>query len=156
MTATFNTQVTGQGYQHVVWVVMENHKYSEIHGSSSAPYINRLMNTYGLLTNMHATNHPSAPNYVDMTSGGNGSCCTDDGYHNLNVPSIFSQLGNNAGSLLQSMPSACDTSNSGNYAIRHNRSRTTSQIRASLRAPPTTCRCRPRSRDVPRRGVHVH
>lgn len=112
--------VNGAKYSHIVWVVMENHSYAQIHGSTSAPYINSLMNTYGSATNMHATSHPSAANYVDMTSGGNGNCCTDDGYHQLNVASIFSQLGTGARSLMQSMPSPCDTGNRSNYAIRHN------------------------------------
>jgi hypothetical protein len=104
-----------------VWILFENTGYTGIIGNSSAPYINSLANTYGLATNYFAIGHPSAPNYVAMTSGTDGSCCTDDGYHQLNVPSIFSQLpGGQSRSLEENMPSNCDTGNSGEYAIRHN------------------------------------
>jgi phosphatidylinositol-3-phosphatase len=107
--------------QHVVWIWMENTGYTGIIGQSSAPYLNQLANTYGLATNYFAIGHPSAPNYVAATSGTDGSCCTDDGYHQLSVPSIFSQLpGGQSRSLEESMPSSCDTGDSGTYAIRHN------------------------------------
>lgn len=100
---------------------MENTGYTGIIGQSSAPYINSLASTYGLATNYFAVAHPSAPNYIAMTNGSDGSCCTDDGYHSLGGPSIFGQLpGGQSRSLEQDMPSNCDTGNSGSYAIRHN------------------------------------
>ena len=43
----------------VVWVVMENHGYGSVIGSSQAPYINQLANSYGLATNYFAVSHPS-------------------------------------------------------------------------------------------------
>ena len=100
---------------------MENTGYTGIIGQSSAPYINGLANTYGLATNYFAIGHPSAPNYIAMTNGSDGSCCTDDGYHQLSTPSIFSQLpGGQSRSLEENMPSNCDTGDSGLYAVRHN------------------------------------
>jgi phosphatidylinositol-3-phosphatase len=103
--------------------VFENHSYSQIIGSSSAPYINQLANDCGLATNFHAETHPSLPNYIAMTSGSTQGI-TDDGgpsSHPLNVPSIFSQLpGGGSRSLQQSMPLNCLRSNSGQYAVRHN------------------------------------
>src|ERR1700761_9041192 len=79
---------------HVVWVLMENHGYSSIVGSSQAPYINQLANTHGLATNYFALSHPSLPNYIGLTSGGTQGISDDNdpSSHALTVPSIFSQL----------------------------------------------------------------
>ena len=49
---------------HVVIVIEENHSYSEIIGSSAAPYINSVAAQGALFTQSHATTHPSQPNYV--------------------------------------------------------------------------------------------
>jgi hypothetical protein len=105
----------------VVWIVMENHSYSQIIGNASAPYINQLATTYGSATNMLAESHPSLPNYIAMTSGSTQGITDDAGpsSHTLNVASIFSQLGTNARSLQESMPSNCNKSDSGEYAVRH-------------------------------------
>ena len=110
-------------YDHVVWIVMENKAYSQIIGSSSAPYINQLAGQCGSATNFTAETHPSLPNYIAMTSGSTQGIFDDFGpsFHRLNVASIFSQLG--AGgwrSLEESMPSNCSLSDSGQYAVRHN------------------------------------
>ena len=109
--------------QHVVWILMENQDYSSIVGSGSAPYINRLANTYGLATHYSAISHPSLPNYIALTSGSvqGISDDSDPSSHRLNVPSIFSQLrGGASRSLEQGMPSHCDQGSSGEYAVRHN------------------------------------
>jgi hypothetical protein len=102
---------------------MENQNYGSIIGSSSAPYINSLANTYGLATNYAAISHPSLPNYIALTSG-SVQGITDDSNpssHQLNVPSIFSQLpGGSSRSLEQNMPSNCAQGDSGEYAVRHN------------------------------------
>lgn len=110
-------------YDHVVWVVMENHSYSQIIGSSSAPYVNQLAGECGSATNFTAESHPSLPNYIAMTSGSTQGITDDNGpsSHPLNVASIFSQLGSGGWrSLEESMPSNCDQSDSGEYAVRHN------------------------------------
>lgn len=108
-------------YQHVVWILLENVGYSII-GSTSAPYLNRLAGSCGLATNDLAPAHPSLPNYIALTSGSTQGI-TDDAEpsaHPLNVASLFSQLGNNWRSLVESMPSRCDHVTSGQYAARHN------------------------------------
>ena len=57
-------------YQHVVWIWMENHSFSDIIGNKSqAPYTNSLAAGCGLATNYHSTTHPSLPNYLAATSG---------------------------------------------------------------------------------------
>jgi phospholipase C len=112
-------------WQHVIWIWMENHSFSEIIGSSSAPYLNQLANQCGLATNYHAVTHPSLPNYIAATSG-SPQGITDDNppsSHPLGVASIFSQV-SDAGlqwrSYEESMPSNCDLSSSGTYAVKHN------------------------------------
>jgi phosphatidylinositol-3-phosphatase len=117
------SQSGGAKIQHVVWILMENKDYSSIIGSGSAPYITSLANAYGVATNYSAISHPSLPNYIALTSGSDQGITddSDPSSHQLNVPNIFSQLpGGASRSLEESMPSPCDQSNSGNYAVRHN------------------------------------
>lgn len=109
-------------YRHVVWIVMENKGYSQIVGSTNAPYINSLVRECGLATNFSAESHPSLPNYIAMTSGSTQGITDDNGpsSHRLAVPTIFSQLGNRWRALAESMPSNCYSGDSGVYAVRHN------------------------------------
>jgi phosphatidylinositol-3-phosphatase len=110
-------------YDHVVWIVMENHSYDQIIGSSDAPYINQLAAQHGLASEFHAETHPSLPNYIAMTSGSTQGIADDEGpdSHPLDVPSIFSLLpGGGSRSLLESMPANCARADAGDYAVRHN------------------------------------
>ena len=54
---------------HVMVILLENHGYSSIIGSPTAPYLNRLADRYGLATASYATTHPSLPNYLELVSG---------------------------------------------------------------------------------------
>jgi acid phosphatase len=54
---------------HVVIVVEENSNYSNVVGSSSMPYLNSLINKYGLATQYYANTHPSIGNYFMLTTG---------------------------------------------------------------------------------------
>ena len=54
---------------HVAVIMMENHSSSAIVGSSSAPYINRLIRRSGYAADYSALTHPSLPNYIALTSG---------------------------------------------------------------------------------------
>jgi hypothetical protein len=110
-------------YDHVVWIVLENKTYSKIIGSSSAPYENKIATQCGSASRMFGERHPSLPNYIAMTSGSTQGITDDSGpsSHPLNVASIFSQVGSTGWrSLMESMPSNCVLSNSGQYAVRHN------------------------------------
>ena len=121
-TVSSGTAGTGGRIQHVVWVLMENKAYGQVIGSSQAPYVNSLANTYGLATNYSAVSHPSLPNYIALTSGSTQGITddSDPSSHPLTVPSIFSELpGGQSRSLEQDMPTSCDQGNSGNYAVRH-------------------------------------
>src|SRR5437763_17138020 len=62
---------------HVVIVIEENHSYSQIIGSSAAPYINSLAAQGALFTQSYAITHPSQPNYLHFFSG-SAQGVTDD------------------------------------------------------------------------------
>lgn len=62
---------------HIVVVMEENHDYSQIIGSSAAPYINSLAAQGALMTNSHGVTHPSQPNYLDIFSGSNQGVTND-------------------------------------------------------------------------------
>ena len=121
------TTATAPAYQHVIWIWMENHSYSDIIGNTAqAPYINTLASQCGLATNYHNVSHPSLPNYIAGTSGLAVSSlstftsdCSPSKRCSTSAPSIFGQ-GETWKAYAESMPSACDKSNSGEYAVRHN------------------------------------
>lgn len=54
---------------HVYMVYMENKGYGDIVGSPNAPYLNSLVNAYGVETNYYALTHPSDPNYYPILGG---------------------------------------------------------------------------------------
>jgi len=115
-------------YQHVIWIWMENHSFGDIIGNrSQAPYINSLAAGCGLATNYHNTTHPSLPNYLAATSGLAQAHlpvlsfvdCSPSAICDTSAPSIFGQ-GETWKAYQESMPSNCDTSNSGEYKVSHN------------------------------------
>jgi hypothetical protein len=108
-------------------IVLENHDYAEIVGSSNAPYINQLIAMGGLATNYKDTNHPSLPNYLHMISG-------DDQYIGIvdlsptfwpfpvDKPNLATQL--EAANIpwrsyQESMGTPCNLSDTGEFAPRH-------------------------------------
>ncbi|HZO81164.1 MAG TPA: alkaline phosphatase family protein [Candidatus Binataceae bacterium] len=64
-------------FGHVFIVVEENHSYSEVVGNSSMPFLNMLINNYGLATHYYANAHPSLPNYLWLTTGSNDGITAD-------------------------------------------------------------------------------
>jgi phospholipase C len=125
-TGPCGTLTTAPHYTHVIWIWEENHSYSSIIGSSSAPYINSVAKECGLATNYHSLSHPSLPNYVGATSGlavsslsKFDSDCNPSSSCSTSAASVFGQ-GESWKAYEETMPSNCDKSNSGNYAVRHN------------------------------------
>ena len=78
---------------HIVLVILENHAYQDIIGSSDAPYINSLAkNAFSVnFRNSFAIEHPSQPNYLDLYSGRNQGVTDDD--HPSNTPFTTPNLG---------------------------------------------------------------
>jgi CSLREA domain-containing protein len=132
-------------YRRVVWIVMEDKDYTQVIGSSNAPYINDLARKCGLATQFYAETGGSLANYIAMTSGSTQGIrdAGDPSSHPLSVPSIFSQLPDAWLALQESMPSNCYLSNQGLYVARHNPAAYYTNIRAEclrrdvpLRDPP--------------------
>src|SRR5258706_10980212 len=77
---------------HIVVVVEENHGYSQIIGSSQAPYINTLATEGALFTNSHALTHPSEPNYLAFFSGSTQGVTDDSCPHTFSAANLGSEL----------------------------------------------------------------
>ena len=119
---------TTGGNATIFTIVLENHDYAEIVGSSNAPYINSLIAMGGLATNYKDTNHPSLPNYLHMISGADQYIGIIDldptgGFpFPVNQPNLGTQLeaaNIKWRSYQESTPTACALSASGSYAPKH-------------------------------------
>jgi phospholipase C len=120
------TKAKAGSYKHIIWIFMENHSYPNIIGSSQAAYINTVAKECGSATNYHNITHPSLPNYIAATSGLALSSlqrflpdCSPGAGCNTSAKSIFGQV-KTWKSYEENMPSNCDRTNAGNYAVRHN------------------------------------
>src|SRR5207302_11280412 len=108
-------------------IVLENHDYAEIVGSTNAPYINSLIAAGGLATSYKDTGHPSLPNYLNMISGDNqypGIIDVDPTF--LWFPAKVANLGTQLEaahipwrSYQESIGTPCLLTASGNYAPKH-------------------------------------
>ncbi len=107
----------------VLIFMVENHALSQM--QTQMPYTYSLAKKYAYATDYSAIRHPSLPNYLAI-AGGSTFGVTDDANppaHHIPGPSIFDQaLAHHltAKTYADSMPSKCDLTNSGNYAVRHN------------------------------------
>lgn len=108
---------------HVVIVMEENHSFSEIIGSSSAPFINSLAQQGALFTQSFAIEHPSEPNYLDLFSGSNQGVTDDSCPHTFSTENLASELaaaGHTFTGFAEGLPSAGSTvCTSGEYARKH-------------------------------------
>jgi phosphatidylinositol-3-phosphatase len=119
---------TVPAYDHIFTIIMENYSYSQIIGDpTDAPYIHSLATTYGLGSNSFAAGHPSLPNYLELTGGSNNGITTDCSPSTnceVNAPNVATDRVEPSGrtwkAYMESMPSNCFLSNSGEYAVRHN------------------------------------
>ena len=93
-TATTGDTATTHAINTVFVIMMENHSWSDIKGSTSAPYINgTLLDKFAHAENYKTPpgNHPSEPNYIWLEAGDNLSI-TDDGAPSANHKSTTSHL----------------------------------------------------------------
>jgi phospholipase C len=118
-------------YEHVVWVVLENHSYDDLFGAPGSaaatisPYLNSLAASCGSATNSWSVTHPSLPNYLAMVSGSTGGVtksCTP-----AQCPqrrrTLFEQVRAQGGSwrvLAESTPGDCRRTDAYPYVVRHN------------------------------------
>lgn len=109
-------------------LILENHSYQQIIGSTEAPYINALSNDpkSAFFLNSFSIEHPSQPNYLDLFSGCN------QGVTNNNVPTDIPFTTDNLGRQLldagktfitysEDLPSVgFNGASSGAYVRKHN------------------------------------
>src|SRR5260370_16819254 len=77
---------------HIVIVVEENHGYSEIIGSSQAPYINTFADEGASFTSSHAITHPSQPNYLALFSVSTPAITDNSSPHPFTPPNLTTQF----------------------------------------------------------------
>ncbi len=110
---------------NVVVVIMENRDYNLIIGNAQAPYINgTLVPQAALMTNSHAIEHPSEPNYLALFSGSDQGVHDDSCPHSFSTPNVGAELlaaNKTFDGYSESMPqngyTGCTTSK---YARKHN------------------------------------
>jgi phospholipase C len=109
---------------HIIIVVEENHGYSQIIGSTAAPYINSLASQGASFTNIHAETHPSQPNYLAFYSGSQQGITDDSCPHTFTAESMGGELIKAGLTMVgygESLPKAGSTvCTSGEYARKHN------------------------------------
>ena len=126
LTPTCGATITPPArYDHVVWVWMENHSFSQVMGQADSPYVNSLAAECTTASNYQQVGKPSLPNYIGATSGDTWGIADDAGpdTHVLTADNIFRQVraaGGTAVSYQEAMPSPCATESSGTYAVKHN------------------------------------
>lgn len=108
---------------HVVIAIEENHAYTQIIGSPSAPYINSLATQGALFTASYGITHPSQPNYLDLFSGSNQGVTTDSCPHTFSTDNLGNLLINAGDTFIgysEDLPSPGSTvCTSGAYARKH-------------------------------------
>ena len=119
---------SGSSQRTIFTIVLENHDYKEIVGSSNAPYINMLISQGALATNYKDTAHPSLPNYLHMISGDNQyPGIIDIGPNQIPYfPAAKDNLGTqleaahiNWRSYQESMGTPCKLTDAGDFATKH-------------------------------------
>ncbi len=77
---------------HIVVVVLENHAYSEVVGSASAPYISGLAAHGASFARSFAVAHPSEPNYLALFSGSTQGLTDDSCPHRFPGANLGQEL----------------------------------------------------------------
>jgi acid phosphatase len=114
-------------FRHVVIVVEENTNYANVVGNTAKmPYLNSLMDTYGLATQYYANTHPSIGNYFMLTTGQiltNTDSKTPSSFP-VSADNVVRQLianGKTWKSYAEDLPSVGYVGgNISGYAVRHN------------------------------------
>jgi phosphatidylinositol-3-phosphatase len=113
------------GFEHIFFVIDENHGYNQIIGNSDAPYINSLASANSLATNYFAIRHPSLPNYLALVGGstfGISSDCKPSSCP-VDAPNLADSIeasGRTWHAYMEGMTTPCQLSDSGGYAQKHN------------------------------------
>jgi len=101
-------------FDHIVVVMLENHNLNQIYGSSSAPYLTGLANTWSFSQGYTAVDHPSEPNYLALVSGLAGDCSNPS----PNIGGCLSGGGDSTGDSGPTAPSGSYSSDAVNIVDR--------------------------------------
>jgi hypothetical protein len=116
----------GAPFGHAVIVLEENADYASVVGDTATmPYLNSLIDSYGLATQYYSNTHPSIGNYLMLVTG--QVLTNDDGKTPASFPvsanNVVRQLAANGKTwkaYAEDLPSVGYTGgNTGNYAVRH-------------------------------------
>jgi predicted secreted protein len=126
LTIVITATTAAAPFGHIVIVLEENTNYTNVVGSSQAPYLNSLMTQYGSATQYYANTHPSIGNYMMLTTG--QVLTNDDSQTPQSFPvsagNVVRELlaaGKSWKSYAEDLPSVGYTGgDTGNYAVRHN------------------------------------
>ncbi|TLZ93413.1 MAG: hypothetical protein E6J98_04425, partial [Methanobacteriota archaeon] len=123
---------SGLFFDYVVTIVMENKGICEILTTcgGAAPYLTSLANDSGLATHFTQCSVPSLSNYLCLTAASSFGCtanshprsdaCTWAAWNATNIVSRLVDAGLTWKAYLEAMPTNCDSSNAGRYAVKHN------------------------------------
>lgn len=104
-------------------IVMENKEYSDVIGSSEAPFINGLARRYAYARAMYAVTHPSLPNYLALTGGstfGINSDCSACALVTTSIVDQFQSARISWKAYMEDLPYPCFIGPSaGEYAKKH-------------------------------------
>lgn len=123
---SISAAVTRAPFGHVVIVVEENANYASVVGDTSTmPYLNSLIDSYGLATQYYSDTHPSIGNYMMLVTG--QVLTNDDSETPASFPvsanNVVRELGANGKTwkaYAEDLPAVGYTGgDTGNYAARH-------------------------------------
>ena len=131
-----------EALDHVFMIMLENHSFAQIIGSSATPFITGLAATQNIATSYKSTSNPSLPNYLATIAGSDfgitnngspawgGAANNATGPYRIEAPTIASQLiatGRTWKTYQEDLPAAGSTVNSAPdgavgalYAVKHN------------------------------------
>ncbi|MCI4318941.1 MAG: carboxypeptidase regulatory-like domain-containing protein [Thermoplasmata archaeon] len=114
-TTTFPTPI-----HHVFTIFLENEELSSV--TQNGPFEVKLAKTYASASHYYALCHPSAPNYLAVSSGATWQCGSDavTSRSSENIGDLAQKAGLSWGGFFESMPSACDRSDAYPYIAHHN------------------------------------
>lgn len=108
---------------HVVLVIFENERASQVIGNAAAPYINSLADSGANFTQSYAVTHPSQPNYIALFSGSTQGVTDDECTYSFDGNNQAHQLiaaGFTFASYSEGVPwSGSNVCKSGGYARKH-------------------------------------
>ena len=126
--------VASTTYQHVIWIVMENHSYGSVIGNSSAPFTTQLAKECATAPHWSdaGSQYNSLPNYIALTTGiptGDPrlspftcDCAPSASGVNVTVDNVFRQFrtaGLSEKTYSEGMSANCSTTGT-TYAPKHN------------------------------------